>query len=190
MTPSKRCRMAIPLPCWMSKRLFPPGTQGDTSGLPVDIIGDMIVVMDTNWQVKWYWDSFDPSHGGNGYARLPITRTAVLGETCGTNTAGCPPVFLLSPNVAPLAHDWLHANTLYYWPHSGQGGNTPGDIIWSSRHQDWVFKIDYEDRKAPAILCGVWGRAATSSFRMLTTIPGHGSRTSMTPALRTTAPDP
>ena len=28
------------------ERIFPPGTQGDTSGLPVDVIGDMIVVLD------------------------------------------------------------------------------------------------------------------------------------------------
>jgi arylsulfate sulfotransferase len=144
------------------EKLFPPGTQGDTSGLPVDIIGDMIIVMDTDWQVKWYWDSFDPSHGGNGYARLPITRTAVLGETCGSNTAGCPPVFLLGPNVAPLAHDWLHANTLYYWPHNGEGGNAPGDIIWSSRHQDWVFKIDYQDMKGTGDI--VWRMGPSGDF--------------------------
>ena len=129
-----------------NEKIFPPGTQGDTSGLPVDIIGDMIVVLDTNWQVKWYWDAFDPAQGGNGYTKLPVSRTAVLGETCGINTSGCPPVFLLSPgNIAPLAHDWLHANTLYYWPKSGGTNNESGDIIWSSRHQDWLFKIDYQD---------------------------------------------
>jgi hypothetical protein len=125
------------------EKIFPAGTQGDTSGLPVDIIGDMIIVLDTNWQVKWYWDTFDPANGGNGYSKLPVSRTAVLGETCGTTTSGCPPIFLLSPgNIAPLAHDWLHANSLYYWPDSA---GTHGDIVWSSRHQDWVFKIDYRD---------------------------------------------
>jgi len=129
-----------------NEKIFPAGTQGDTSGLPVDVVGDMIVVLDTNWQVKWYWDVFDPSHGGNGYSKLPVSRTAVLAETCGTNTSGCPPIFLLSPgDIAPLAHDWLHANTLYYWPKSGGAGNAAGDIVWSSRHQDWVMKIDYQD---------------------------------------------
>jgi len=29
------------------ERIFPPRTQGDTSGLPVDIIGDMIIVLDS-----------------------------------------------------------------------------------------------------------------------------------------------
>jgi hypothetical protein len=47
------------------EKIFPPGTQGDTSGKPVDIVGDMIVVLDNNWQVAWYWDAFDPAHGGN-----------------------------------------------------------------------------------------------------------------------------
>jgi len=127
------------------EKIFPAGTQGDTSSLPVDIIGDMIIVLDTNWQVKWYWDAFDPAHGGNGYSKLPVGRPAVLGETCGNSTSGCPPIFLLNPGtIAPLAHDWLHANSLYYWPDSG-GPKNQGDIIWSSRHQDWVFKIDYRD---------------------------------------------
>jgi hypothetical protein len=127
------------------EKIFPAGTQGDKSGLPVDVIGDMIIVLDTNWQVRWYWDVFDPGGGGNGYAKLPVSRTAVLGETCGSNTSGCPPVFLLGAGIAPLAHDWLHANTLYYWPNSGGPNNHSGDIVWSSRHQDWVMKIDYRD---------------------------------------------
>lgn len=127
------------------EKIFPPGTQGDTTGLPVDIMGDMIVILNSNWQVVWYWDVFDPAGGGNGYPKLPITRTALQGETCNATQAGCPPVFLLSPgNIAPLAHDWLHANSVYYWPHNG-GASGPGDIIWSARHQDFVFKIDYKD---------------------------------------------
>lgn len=127
------------------ERIFPAGTQGNTSGLPVDVIGDMIIVLDGNWQVKWYWDSFAPARGGLGYARLPVSRAAVLGETCGTSTPGCPPIFLLSSGVAPVAHDWLHANSLYYWPNSGGTAHDKGDLIWSSRHQDWIFKIDYQD---------------------------------------------
>lgn len=149
-----------------NEKIFPPGTQGDTSGLPVDIIGDMIVVLDTNWQVKWYWDVFNAAHGGNGYLKLPINRAAVLGETCGTNTSGCPPIFLLSPgNTAPLAHDWLHANTLYYWPHGGGSANQGGDIIWSSRHQDWVFRIDYRDGKGSGNI--LWRMGPSGDFTFI-----------------------
>jgi arylsulfate sulfotransferase len=53
-------------------------------------------------------------------------------------------MFLLGPGIAPLAKDWLHANSLYYWPTDKFGGAS-GDIVWSSRHQDWVMKIDYNN---------------------------------------------
>src|SRR5436305_15124178 len=36
---------------------------------------------------------------------------------------------LLSPNqIAPLAHDWLHANSLSYWPGNGNSSCGPGDL--------------------------------------------------------------
>lgn len=150
------------------EKIFPAGTQGDKSGLPVDVIGDMIVVLDTNWQVKWYWDVFDPGHGGNGYNKLPVSRTAVLGETCGTSTSGCPPVFLLTPgDIAPLAHDWLHANTLYYWPNSSGGSASPGDIVWSSRHQDWALKIDYRDGSGSGDV--IWRMGPSGDFAFANT---------------------
>ncbi|HUE04792.1 MAG TPA: aryl-sulfate sulfotransferase [Bryobacteraceae bacterium] len=129
------------------EKIFPPGTQGDTSGLPVDIIGDMIVVLNTNWQAVWYFDVFNPKGGGNGYAKLPVTRTAPLKETCTTDETSCPPIFLLGPGIAPLAHDWLHANSLYYWPAPQDGNTSGGDIVWSSRHQDSIMRIDYQDGK-------------------------------------------
>jgi len=127
------------------EKIFPAGTQGDTSSKPVDIIGDMIIVLDTNWQVKWYWDSFNPAGGGNGYPLLPVSSKAVTSDTCGTATSGCPPVLLLGSNIAPLAHDWLHANSLYYWAAPQDGNPTGGDIVWSCRHQDWIYKLDYRD---------------------------------------------
>ena len=117
------------------EKIFPPGTQGDISGLPVDIVGDMIVVLNANWQVVWYFDTFEHDSGA---PQLDINRPAVLGETCVKNQTGCPPIFLLGTGIAPKAKDWLHANSLYYWPQNG-------DIIWSSRHQDWAMKIDYHN---------------------------------------------
>ncbi len=117
------------------EKIFPPGTQGDTSGLPVDIVGDMIVVLDSNWQVVWYFDTFQHDSGA---PQLEINRPAVLGETCINGQTGCPPIFLLGPGVAPKANDWLHANSVYYWPQNG-------DLVWSSRHQDWVMKVDYNN---------------------------------------------
>ena len=126
------------------EKIFPPGTQGDTSGLPVDICGDIIVVLDRNWNVAWYWDAFDPAGGSNGYPQMPVSRTAVLNEECASGHSGCLSLFLLGKGVAPAVHDWLHGNTVYYWPHDG-AGTGPGDLLYSSRHQDWVLKISYQD---------------------------------------------
>ena len=116
------------------QKVFPPGTQGDTSGLPVDIIGTMIIVLDNNWRVVWYFDAFQ--HAG-GAPQLDINRPAVLGESCSAAVTGCP-ASLLGTGIAPLARDWLHGNSIYYWPPTG-------DLIWSARHQDWVVKIDYQN---------------------------------------------
>jgi arylsulfate sulfotransferase len=117
------------------EKIFPPNTQGDPSTLPVDIIGDIIIVLDTNWQPVWYFDTFDHI---TGTGQLDITRAAIGGNTCIVNEGGCPPIFLLSSGIAPKAHDWLHANSMYYSP-------VTHDIIWSSRHQDWIMRIDYQD---------------------------------------------
>jgi len=123
------------------EKIFPAGTQPDSSSLPQDIVGDILVVLDTNWQAVWYFDTFDHDMGA---PQLDIHRPAVLNETCIVNQGGCPPIQLLSSGAAPAAHDWLHMNALYYWP-ATQDGVSKGDLIISSRHQDFVMKIDYRD---------------------------------------------
>jgi hypothetical protein len=117
------------------EEIFAPGTQGDTSGLPVDIVGDMIIMLDAGWQAVWYFDAFQHAAGAS---QLQISRAAVLGETCVANQAGCPPILLLGTGIAPTAKDWLHANSLYYWPQNG-------DLLLSSKNQDWVMKVDYDN---------------------------------------------
>jgi arylsulfate sulfotransferase len=123
------------------EKIYPPGTQGDTSGLPVDILGDMILVLNANWQVVWYFDAFQHATGA---PQLDITRASVLPNTCIANQSGCPPMFLLGPGISPKGQDWLHGNALYYWPTDSAGGAS-GDIIWSSKNQDWVMKLDYNN---------------------------------------------
>jgi|HubBroStandDraft_1064217.scaffolds.fasta_scaffold01635_7 arylsulfate sulfotransferase len=145
------------------EKIFPAGTQGDTSGLPVDIIGDMIVVLDQNWNAVWYWDSFDPHGGGNGYPQLPVSRTAVLDETC---VQGCV-TFLTGKGIAPTAHDWLHCNSLYYWPAPQDGNTTGGDIMVSSRDQDWVMKIDYQDGAGTGDI--LWRMGPSGDFTFMNT---------------------
>ncbi len=88
---------------------------------PVDVLGDMIIVMDSNLQVVWAWDAFD---------HLDVTRQATLGDTCAAGN--CPPLFLASD-----ANDWLHGNSVQQMP--------DGNLLYSTRSQDWVIKIDYRN---------------------------------------------
>lgn len=91
---------------------------------PVDVLGDYILVLDADWQLKWAWDPF---------AHLDPARVAVLDERCFNESPGCPPLLM-----APMANDWMHSNSLSYSP-------TDGNLILSMRHQDWLIKIDYAD---------------------------------------------
>ncbi len=118
------------------EQIFPVGTQGDTSGLPVDILGDMVLVLNQNLQVVWAWEAFQHLGGGT---QLDINRPATLNETCAANQAGCPSSFLMGPGISSMAHDWMHTNSVYYSPQDG-------NFIVSIRNQDWVIKIDYAGR--------------------------------------------
>jgi len=150
------------------EKIFPPGTQGDTSGLPIDIVGDMIIVMDQNMQVVWYFDAFE--HDG-GAPQLDINRPAVLGETCTVGgQSGCRTEFLLGKGIAPKANDWIHSNSLYYWA-APQNGTSKGDFIWSSRHQDWVMRISYQDGTGDGNILWRMGNQGDFTFNNLNNDP-------------------
>jgi hypothetical protein len=97
----------------------------DQGAGPVDVLGDMVIVLDKNLQVKWFWNEFD---------HLDIKRTAVLHETCASGTGGCP---TLQNAGYTVANDWTHTNSVALTP--------DGNLVVSSRHQDWVFKVDYRN---------------------------------------------
>ncbi|MEO5923598.1 MAG: aryl-sulfate sulfotransferase [Bryobacteraceae bacterium] len=88
---------------------------------PIDIVGDMIVVLDKDMNVVWSWDAFD---------FLDVRRKAVLDEKCPQSS--CPPMLL-----AKTGNDWTHANSIQV--------THDGNLILSMRHQDWLVKIDYAD---------------------------------------------
>ncbi|HEX4230712.1 MAG TPA: aryl-sulfate sulfotransferase [Bryobacteraceae bacterium] len=106
----------------------------------VDVLGDMAVVLDSNFHVKWTWDEFDYatnfSTQTNEDNPLPA-YTAVLDETCTAN-AGCPPLMNVNPSNGQrytVANDWTHSNSLAPTP--------DGNLVISIRHQDMVVKIRY-----------------------------------------------
>ena len=114
---------------------------------PVDVLGDMIVVLDQNLQVQWAWDTFD---------HLDTSRLATMNEICTAVTGGCPPILL-----APQANDWTHGNSIQLTP--------DGDILYSARHQDWVFKIDYQNGQGTGNI--VWRLGLDGNFQYLSNDP-------------------
>lgn len=105
-----------------SRDVASPIYQGGSPAHPVDIIGDVILILDHNMQLVWAWDSF---------AHQDLNRKATLGETCVHNAPGCP----LFNNNYLIANDWLHSNSVQLME--------DGNILLSERHQDWLLKINY-----------------------------------------------
>ncbi len=96
----------------------------DLGNGPVNIVGDYIIVLDEDFQVAWSWNTFD---------HMDIHREAILGEICEPFAGGCPPLFL-----DDIATDWTHGNSIAYSPRDH-------NLIYSTRHQDWIVKMAYED---------------------------------------------
>ncbi len=93
--------------------------QGGTPSKPVNIIGDMVLVLNHNLQLVWAWDSF---------AHEDINRAATDGDVC--SPALCDGI---------SGKDWLHTNSIQ--------GTVDGNLIISQRSQDWVIKINYAKGK-------------------------------------------
>ena len=106
------------------ERTFPAGTQGSKE--PVDILGDLVIDLDEDFQVTAVWNAFD---------HVDLKRASRADSKCkgGSGSGGCPPIFL-----ADEANGWLHSNSLNYIP-------ATGDFLISMPEQDWVLKIDWRD---------------------------------------------
>ena len=101
-----------------------PNCQGSTSSTPVDVLGDQVLVLDTNMNLVWHWDAF---------SNLDIQHTAILNEQCvQPGGAGCEP---FNKNFQ-TANDWNHTNSAQYTAYDG-------NIVISQRHQDAVYKIAF-----------------------------------------------
>ena len=108
----------------------------------VDVLGDMIIVLDQELNVVWTWDTFD---------HLDVTRKAILGETC-LGSGACPPYLL-----APDANDWTHGNALQLTP--------DGNLLYSSRHQDWLIKIAYDNGNGDGHI--IWKMGKDGDFQVI-----------------------
>jgi arylsulfate sulfotransferase len=112
---------------------------------PVDILGDMIIVMSPQLQVLWTWDTFD---------HLDTTRLATQNDQC--LIGDCPPLYL-----AGNANDWTHANCVSQTP--------DGNLLFSSRAQDMVYKIDYENGAGNGNV--LWRLGSGGDFQINSTDP-------------------
>ncbi len=113
------------------------GVQGIPAGFPEDVLGNLIVSLDEDWQVVWYWDAF---------VELDLDRRAILDEHCIDQTPGCPPLTL-----AVVARDWTHGNCIVpAWD--------TGDLLYSLRHQDWIVTIDYDNGAGNGSVREILGR--------------------------------
>ena len=110
-----------PSACPTGTRLSWPVTQRiiDVNGTPTTYIGDMVIVLDQNFQVSWVWNAFD---------WLDTNRLPTDGEGPG---------------------DWLHANSISWSPEDGDlivslraqdwvikidyaNGTGDGHVVWTS----------------------------------------------------------
>ncbi len=129
------------------ERMMPAGTQGAKG--PVDILGDLVVDLDEDFQVAAIWNSFD---------HLDINRKSYKDATCKTGGGGCPPVLL-----AAEAHGWLHSNSLNYIPSSG-------DLLISIPEQEWIVKVDWKDGKGSGKI--LWRLGNGGDFKVESKDPG------------------
>lgn len=128
------------------ERVFPPGTQGsDPAGPPLDILTEMVVVLNADWQVVWYFDPFQ---------HLELNRAAVLGETCAN------PNCAVKVLLAHVANDWTHGNTIQYQP-------STGDLLVSLRNQDWIVKVNYGNGAGSGNI--IWRMGPDGDFTMAPT---------------------
>ena len=115
----------------------------DINGTPTNYAGDMIVVLDKDFQVSWAWDPFD---------HLDVHRGPIL------PVPGEPP-----PSVPNLpAVEWLHTNGVSWSP-------ADNNLVVSMRYQDWVIKIDYSNGEGDGHV--IWRLGQDGDFTVNSTDP-------------------
>jgi hypothetical protein len=109
----------------------------------VDVLGDLVIDLDQNFQVAWTWNSFNS---------LDNSRAAVLGEKY---SGSCPLA------LASQANDWTHANSLLL--------TSDGNLLVSLRNQDWVVKINYQNGTGDGHV--IWELGSQGNFSIVSSDP-------------------
>ncbi len=128
----------------------------DQGSGPVDVLGDIVLVLDSNFQVVWSWDSFD---------HLDIKRKAILDDQCKIGQGGCPAkLYNTDPNgqLYTVANDWTHMNSIFYDPRDG-------NLLLSVRHQSWVLKVDYRNGSGSGNI--IWRLGEGGDFQLANGLP-------------------
>jgi len=130
------------------ERMMPAGTQGSKE--PVDVLGDIVVDLDEEFQVTAVWNCFD---------HLDIKRASLANAKCheGAGRGGCPAIFL-----AREANGWTHSNSLNYIPSSG-------DFLVSMPEQNWVLKVDWQNGKGSGKI--LWRLGQDGDFKAISDDP-------------------
>jgi arylsulfate sulfotransferase len=110
---------------------------------PVDVLGDLVIDLDQNFQVAWTWNSFNA---------LDNSRKAVLGEKY---SGSCPLA------LASQANDWTHANSVLL--------TSDGNLLVSLRNQDWVVKINYQNGTGDGHV--IWELGPQGNFSIVSSNP-------------------
>ncbi len=118
--------------------------QGGTQQNPVDILGDVILILDHNMQLQWAWDTF---------AHQDLSREATLDDLCFHLFGGCPPF----SQQFTQANDWIHANSVQL--------TQDGNLLLSERSQDWVLKIAYANGTGDGHI--IWKMGPYGDFTIL-----------------------
>ncbi len=131
-----------------------------SGSITCDVIGDLILVLDPNMQLKWYWDAFTKLTPSN---LVNVSRPAILGETCKANGAGCSPITAIDPSTGmtyTVANDWMHANSAQF--------TNDGNIVISVRNQDVAMKINYSNGTGDGRVLWTMGNGGDFRFTTLT----------------------
>ena len=113
-----------------------------------DVMGDQIIVLDSNLQVRWAWNPFDHLTPPANFP--PHTATCI-------NTG---PTLCALPD--PKALDWTHANGLGW-------SSADNDLTLSFRNLSWMVKIDYRNGRGNGSV--VWRLGSGGDFSILSSDP-------------------